>query len=235
MGLFDKISDVLSGGGRSDVDKGYDRSRELLDPYIHGGREDYDRLRRETGERGDYYNRFGNAGDYMYNHINQSPNSYYDEIMGGYSESPEAKYLTDQANRAATFGASASGMMGSGAFQRSLQENAARIASNDRQRYFNNVMGVGDTQFRNLENLQNQEARNQQMRQWLASMGYGASGSAAGNEINRGKDLSAIDQAGMSDLVRGVGQAAAAYMTGGASLAMPGGGLGGRSIYGGSR
>lgn len=230
MSLWDTASDWLSGGARSDVNNAYDDSQRYLKPYRKGGEEDYETFRRGVSDRSNYLDRFNNTGESIFNHINQSPNAYYDEIMGGYSESPEAKYLTDKANKASAFGASASGLLGSGAFQKGLQENASHIAENDRQRYFNNVNGLGDKQFQYLQNIQQQQERNRAMQQYLASIGYGAASGAGANEINRGNALSKIDQQSMED-VGGLLGSGLSYYTGGAGGGMGGSGGGGVPMY----
>lgn len=222
MAIWDSVSNFLSGGGRKDVNEGYDKADQAygeansyFDPYRRGGREDYDRFRHGITASGNNLDRFNNAGDWMYSHINQSPNQYFDEIMKGYNESPEAKFEQEQALKASTAGASASGMLGSGAFQKGVQENAAGIAGRDRDRYFGNIMRSGEAQGGYLNNLQNQQAQQRMMMQYLTNLGYGATGSASANTmargnayIDRGNANAKFDQGAVNDIFGLVGAAA---------------------------
>ena len=107
MGLWDGISNVLSGGGRDDVNDGYDEANKYMDPYRRGGAEDYNHMRDYSNQWEQRLGKHGDAGNWMYDHMNQSPNEYYDTIMKGYSESPDAKYRQEQALRASNAAGSA--------------------------------------------------------------------------------------------------------------------------------
>lgn len=195
MGLFD----IFSGGGKKDINRGYDAARQYLNPYIIGGGQDYTNYRNYASNEGQFLNPYQNAGHIQYDAINQTPEDYYNSIMKGYSESPQAKYEQEQAMRAANSGASASGMLGSGAYQKGIQQNAADIASRDQQRYFGNVVGANEMQMGYLDNLQNRQRAYEQMQQYLTSLGYGAATGAGQNEISRGKDQASLDRQSMED------------------------------------
>lgn len=224
MPLWDDISNFFSGGGRNDVSRGYDKADEYLKPYTEGSAEDFKRLQeyinslKNSGDSYqkdfDRYNQYGNIEDYAYKHAGMNPADYYKEIMGSYNESPEAKYAQEQAMKASNSGAAASGMLGSGAFMKELQENSNNISQRDRSDYFKRIMGVHDSQMNDLGNYQQQRemARrgiiNSQDRYgsnlWdLNRMRYGAANTRASNEINRGNQEAKFDQ-GMFDDLAGI-------------------------------
>lgn len=227
MAIWDNVTDIFSGGGRSDINRGYDQADQYLDPYRRGGIEDYNHMRDYSNKWGDQLGQYGNAGDWMYKQINQSPVDYYNSIMKGYSESPEAKYEQEQALRASNAGASASGMMGSGAFMKGLQENAAGISNRDRDRYYGNVMNANNAQMGYLQNLQGQQAQQRAMMQYLTQLGYGAAGTMGNNAIDRGNAMAGLDRQTIMDLMSlfGMGKGGA-FSSGGASGGgMSGGGM----------
>ena len=186
MSLWDTVENIFTGGGKKATDKGYDTANANLYPYAHGGINNYNEIEDYAKNWGNNLNHYGNPGDWMYNQINKSPMDYYNSIMGGYSESPEAKYEQEQAYNASTRGASASGMLGSGAQLKGLQQNANDISQRDRQQYYNNVMGANQAQMGYLNNLQDQQAQYRNMMQYLTSLGYGANSGMGQNSINQG-------------------------------------------------
>ncbi len=86
----------------------------------------------------------------------QDPSAYISKIMETYHGSPEAHQQMTQMMKASTAGASASGMLGSGAEQTALQKQAQGITAADQQRYLQNVMGVGQQYQRGLGGLMGQ-------------------------------------------------------------------------------
>lgn len=204
MGLFD----VFQGGQREDINDAYDEQQRYMRPYTQNAPQDYNDFRNTTSQMGSRLAPFQNAGDYRYSHINQSPTDYYNQIMGGYHESPQAKYEQEAAMRGANFGASASGMQGSGAFEKALQQNAADISANDQQRFYGNVMGANTSQREDLQNFQQQQQAYQQMQQYLASLGYGASMGHGQNSINRGLANAQLDRQNVEDWTSLAGAAA---------------------------
>lgn len=75
-----------------------------------------------------------------------NPSQFINQLMGGYQESPHAKYLQDQSMRAGINAASASGLTGSSPMTQFMQENAANISSGDMNQWLQNVLGV-NTQY----------------------------------------------------------------------------------------
>lgn len=207
MALWDNVSNALSGGGRNDAREGYDDANRSLQPFVQGGQLSYQQIQnmiQQMNARRQQTQSYGNPADWEYKQINQSPVDFYDKIMGSYSESPEAKYAQEQALRASEAGASASGMAGSGAFEKELQENANRISQGDRQQYFGNVMTTDQVRQNYLNNFQNQsnsqDSNMAQMLQYLTSLGYGGATGIAQNNIDRGNAISKFDQSGFNDI-----------------------------------
>ena len=201
MGLWDGISNFFSGGGRDDINDAYNQANQYLDPYRRGGIANYNEMQDYNKNWGNNLNRFNNAGDYMYGQINQSPMDYYNNVMKNYSESPEAKYEQEQAMRGANNAASASGMIGSGAYTKGIQQNAADISNRDRDRYYGNVMTANNAQMNSLQNLQGQQAMQRQMLQYLTQLGYGAGTEMGQNKIGQGTALANMDRQSMEDIM----------------------------------
>ncbi len=76
----------------------------------------------------------------------QNPSQFINNLMGHYQESPFAKYEQQQAMRAGTNAASASGLTGSSPFAQQLQQNASNISSQDMQNWLSQVLGI-NTQY----------------------------------------------------------------------------------------
>lgn len=210
MGLFD----AFSGGAGGDIEGGYDQANQYLQPYQQGGQQAYNKYNNYVDQFGNNLAPYANAGNYQYSQINQSPMDYYSNIMNSYSESPEAQYALKNAEKAATYAGSASGMTGSGAFYKGIQQNANDIMMNDRNNYYNNVMGANTAQMGALQNLQGQQAQYNQMQQYLTNLGYGAATGMGQNAINNGLAQAQQDENGMADLMQ-IGGTAAGYYFGG--------------------
>lgn len=106
-----------------------------------------------------YQNPFYNAGVGAinpYQHMLQgmsNPKDFYNNIMGGYSQSPGAQYQQQQGMRAAQNMGSASGLSGSTPLMQQAQQNAQGISSQDQQQYFNNIMGINQGAMNGYQNL----------------------------------------------------------------------------------
>lgn len=205
MSLWDRVENLFSGGGLDDINQGYDHANNYMHPYVQGGVNNYNQLQDDTKTTGDNLSRYDHAGDYMYSHINESPTDYYNRIMGTYNESPDAKYAQNEAFNASTRGGSASGMLGSGAQLKALQQNANDISQRDRQQYYNNVMTSNSAQMSALNNLNLNQQQYKQMLQYLTSLGYGASTGAGQNAINQGTAQSQIGRQTVGDIASVVG------------------------------
>lgn len=76
----------------------------------------------------------------------QNPSGFINNLMGQYQQSPWAKYQQQQAMRAGTNAASASGLTGSTPFAQQLQQTSANISNEDMQNWLQNVLGI-NTQY----------------------------------------------------------------------------------------
>ena len=88
-----------------------------------------------TGQQGlsDYASALGQMSD---------PTAYMNQLMSGYSMSPQAQMEQQQAIKAANAAAAATGMLGGGAEQKELASTAEQITSRDMQQYLNNLLGI---------------------------------------------------------------------------------------------
>lgn len=205
MALWDSVSNFLSGGARDDAAAGYDEANRYLGPYRTGGAEDYQNFRGAVNTQGANLAPFAGAGNWQYGQINQSPTDYYNQIMQGYSESPQAKYEQEQAMRAANAGGAASGMIGSGAYQKAIQQNAADVSARDQQRFFQNIGNANQMQMGYLSNLNNRQDQQNAMMQYLTGLGYtGASGMGT-NAVNRGLSNAKYDQSAFDSIAGLIG------------------------------
>lgn len=227
MGLWDSVSNFLSGGAKDDASAGYDQANQFYAPYRKGGMEDYNNYRNYSQQFGKNLAPWSNAGSWQYNQINQSPVDYYNQIMQGYQESPQAKYEQQQAMNGANAAASASGMLGSGAYTKGVQQNAADIAARDQQRYYGNVMGANQMQMGYLGDYRNQQNAYNNMQQYLTNLGYGATGNSAENAINKGLSNAKYDQSAFDSIAGLVGAGGQNYMNNSAYNSMVAGGGGG--------
>lgn len=83
----------------------------------------------------------------------KNPSGFVNSLMGGYQESPYAKYMQQQSMRAGQNAASASGLMGSTPLMMGLQQNAADISSQDMQSWLKNVLGINTEYGQGQQNL----------------------------------------------------------------------------------
>lgn len=134
MAMFDFLTDILGGGAR----KGYEtmgralgeatgQEQQYLD-YLKGQYEPYMGAGREA--TGEYLPAIQAMGD---------PQAFYARMMTGYEESPQAQLAREEGIRAATQGASASGMLGSGELMKSLQRYGSQLSAADQQRWLENM------------------------------------------------------------------------------------------------
>jgi hypothetical protein len=215
MGLFD---DIFAGGQGAAADamrSGYENANQYLQPYQQGGVQDYNSLRNYTGNMNTNLSQYGNPMDSRWRNANMSAPDYYQQLMKGYAETPQAKYEQEVAMRAANQGASASGMLGSGAYYKALQNNAADIAQRDMQRYFENILQTDTQQMGYSQNYQQQQRDLQRIMEYLTSLGYGASQGIGQNEIGIGQanaEGELADASALNNFLGLAGQAGMAFL-----------------------
>lgn len=117
-------------------------------PYDAAMGQYQDWMNRAQNVQNPYLNAGNQAIPAFQNWLNtmKDPSGFINNLMGGYQQSPYAKYLQQQAMRAGTNAASASGLVGSTPFAEQMQTNAANIASGDMQDWLKNVLGI-NTQY----------------------------------------------------------------------------------------
>jgi hypothetical protein len=135
-GIFNDPRKAYAEGQRA-YDPWSDKAAGVFNPFYQEGQ-------KGIGKYEDWLGRMENPQDFINN------------LMGGYKESPYAKYLQDYATRAGTNAASASGLIGSTPFMQAAQENAAGIASKDMQDWLGRVLGINSEYGRGWGNIMNQ-------------------------------------------------------------------------------
>ena len=101
-------------------------------------------LKAGQGAIGDYQKWLGGMKD---------PSDFINHLMGGYQQSPWAKYMQNQSMNAGQNAASASGLMGSTPFAQQMQQNAGNISSGDMQNWLQQVLGINTRYGQGQQNL----------------------------------------------------------------------------------
>lgn len=133
----------------------------------------------------------GAIGDYQkWLKGQEDPTKFINNLMGGYQESPYAKYMQNQAMLAGQNAGSANGMLGSTALMQQMQQNAGNIASQDQNQWLQNVLGINKQYGEGQNNLM---AGGQNAANSLANL-YGHMGdqmgqAAYGQEAGRKNDF----------------------------------------------
>lgn len=71
-----------------------------------------------------------------------NPTQFMNNLMSKYQESPNAKFMQQQAMRSGQNMGSAAGLMGSSPLALQMQQNAGNISQQDMQNWMGNVLGV---------------------------------------------------------------------------------------------
>jgi hypothetical protein len=148
-GIFGGLASLLGGLGSAQAYSGLGDQLGQLQPLLEkyrqmatGGLSPFQKA--GVGALGQFQQSLGGMAD---------PEAYINKIMSGYHESPEAQQLQQQAMKASTQGASASGMLGSGELEKALQQHAEQITGADQHQYLQNVLGVGREHLAGLSQL----------------------------------------------------------------------------------
>jgi hypothetical protein len=132
------LGSIFGGLFDSDPGRGYKDAANELQKYF--------------GQASEYQMPFYNAGKNAIPGFQEwldnmkDPSQFINNLEGQYQESPHARYLQDQAIRAATNAGSASGLTGSTPLMKQMQENASNISSGDMNQWLSNVLGI-NTQY----------------------------------------------------------------------------------------
>jgi len=177
--MFGSGAGSFLGGMFGDSGKPYDAAMQQYQQWAN----------KAEGAQSPYLNAGkGAIGDYQqWLQGQKDPSGFINNLMGGYQESPYAKYLQQQSMNAGQNAASASGLMGSTPMLQQMQQNAGNIASQDQNQWLQNVLGIntqygqgqnnlmtgGQNAANSLTNLYNQMGQN---------MGQAAYGKEAGKQ-----------------------------------------------------
>jgi len=148
MGLFNFVTDLLSGGGygaAKDVRRGLEKAgttesdflnylKQQFGPYMQAGQQAI----------GEYYPAIEEMRD---------PQAFYEKMMTGYDTSPAAQMAMEEGTRAATQGAAASGGLGGGQLLKDLQKYGQQLTAADQQNWLNTMMGIRSGYTGGLQNL----------------------------------------------------------------------------------
>jgi len=161
------------GGLTGDSGSPYEKGQEAYQPYFDkaaNAQQPY----AQAGQQA-----LGNYQNWLQGQ--QDPSAFINHLMGGYQESPWAKYQQQQGMRSLQNQGSANGLLGSTPMQLQAQQNAQGISSSDMQNWLGNVLGInsnygagqqaliqgGQGAANSLSNLYNTGGEN------MAGFGYG--------------------------------------------------------------
>jgi len=139
MGLFDSVTDSISGGAQSgygdmqgEIQKGidsvnsnYDQGRAYLEPYNEAGKNALNNYE-------DFYSQYADPGD------------WYNKTMSNWEMSPAAKMNQEYGLKAMNQAAAAGGTVGTPAQQMGVGKYMNDLVKGDQQNYLNNILGIGD-------------------------------------------------------------------------------------------
>ena len=196
-------------------------------PQVSNNQDIFQKYANQTRQQAGTYQPWvdmGNRGrgilDEQYSRNINDPNSVQNQIAAGYEQSPYQKYMLDMNQKRMNMNAANTGMLGSGAAQRALQQEAINMSGAFQNDYVNRGMN----------------SYNSGMGGWgdLTKMGYGALGdqnsmieAANAGELQGGLSKNAYDTAQDAQSspwgdILGLGLGAAGAYFGGPSGAMAG-------------
>ncbi len=204
------MMDWMTGGAGGDLSSGNNQANGYMQPFYNGGQNAFNQWQQNTTNMGNDLSQYHNMGQQQWQASQQTPQQYYQNIMSGYQQSPQAAYAQQQAQRAGNAAGAASGMIGSGAFVNGMQRNANQISQGDQQQYYNNVMGSNQAQMQDLQNYQGQQSQYNNMLGQQANIGYGAAGQMGNWAMQNGMQQAYQDNQGMDNMfgLAGASQAA---------------------------
>jgi len=191
-GFLDGLGGIL-GGFFGDNGKSYDKAMEQYQKYAQMGQQTQQPyLNAGQGAIGDYQ---------KWLQRQNNPGSFINGLMDGYQESPYAHMLQQQAMNAGNNAASASGLMGSSALTRQLQQNAGQIASGDMNSWLQNVLGINTQYGQGQHNLiQGGQGSANALTGLYNNLGQQMGEAAYGKQAGKSNGLSDIIGSGLSIL-----------------------------------
>jgi hypothetical protein len=211
MSLFDDLFSGGQGAAAGDVGKGYANAGQYMQPFYNGGVNDWNQYNQALQNQGNTLNQYGNPMDWAWRNASLSPDQFYNNAMSGYQMSPQAKYAMNAMTNSTDHAASASGMLGSGAYGRELNQNANQISQNDMQQYFDNYMRSYQGQMGAGQNYQNQMNNYMSGLFGGANMGYNAGNQMGNYAIGQGMANAQGDEANAKDWNNAIAAGAMAF------------------------
>ena len=148
MSIFDTLFGGGQGQGYKDMQGQIAQEQEMLRKMQQEGMQRYQ----------PYYDagtaalpQYQSAIDEM-----KDPQAYYNKMLSGYQESPQAKQQIDAATQAAQAAAAAGGMGGSSSSMHQAAQIAQQGIGQDQQQYLQNVMGIHGQYLGGLGGLEQQ-------------------------------------------------------------------------------
>jgi len=184
----------LFGDSGAPYKKGWDAMQPWLQQAANAQQPYY-----QAGQRG-----IGGLEDWLKGM--QDPSGFINQLMGGYQESPWAKFQKEEGQRGITNAASASGLIGSTPYMQEGQRYAQGISSQDMQQWLDRVLGANTQYGAGQAGLagMGQGAANQ-LGNIYGTMGQGAGEAAFGRERGRQLDRAGL-WGGLGNLAGGLGQ-----------------------------
>lgn len=176
MSIWDSLGGIV-GGLFGNSGKPYDKAMDEYQRWINQAQS----VQQPYQNAG--VNAIGQYQDWLKGQKN--PTEFINNLMGGYQESPYARYMQQASMNAGQNAASASGLSGSTPLFQQLQQNAGNIASADQNTWLQNVLGINTQYGQGQQNLMQggQNAANQLTNlynQAGQAMGQGQFGKQAG-------------------------------------------------------
>ncbi len=165
MGIFDMFDSFMNPQKGYQAAEGqagqyYKDAQGNLQPYNQNGMNQYQRLMDQANALND-------------------PAALENKWAAGYSESPYAKQMTEQAKNSGLDAASSMGLMGSSAALGNIQNSAGEIMQSDRQNYMNDLMqkymasiGIGQNMY---------------------GIGANSAGAMSNNAMNMGNNMAGLE------------------------------------------
>lgn len=173
MGLFDSITNLISGGAEG----GYGDMQAEIEKAIQALQGNYDQGRAA-------YQPWATAGTNALANLNQyygkmaDPQAYYKQVMSGWNMSPAAQMQAQYGQKAMNQSAAAGGTVGTPAQQEGVARFMQNLVSGDQQQYLDNVMGIGNNYAAGEGNIMN--------------TGYNAAGNIANSYFNQGNSIAGL-------------------------------------------
>ena len=127
-----------------------------------------------------------------------NPTQFTNNLMANYQESPNAKFMQQQAIRSAQNAGSATGMNNSSPMNMQIEQNAGNISQQDMQNWMQNVLGINTEYGQGMGNLINngEQAGNSLMNLYgneANAMGESALGQQEGENQDTNNEFGGIE------------------------------------------